>query len=114
MEGSIMRSPRWLVWASCSAAMIFAAPAVWAGGGGTIEGGTITFVGAVVEPTCSVVAMPDGVNLVADAARQHRSLQRNCAAPGTAGVAVDVSRSFDVDVVHLSSSEPDHVLNYFA
>jgi type 1 fimbria pilin len=111
-----MRGQRLLVLAACSVAMMFASSVVKAGGGGTIDGGIIRFVGAVVEPTCSAVVVPEDVNQAVAAGRTHQSLQRSCSAPTTAGVATvtDNSRPYDVNVVHLSSSESDHVLNYFA
>jgi type 1 fimbria pilin len=91
--------------------MAFGSSAVRAGGSGTI-----TFVGAVVEPTCSVVASTDELNVVVSAAQLHPLLQRNCseAAAATATTNASVSRPYEVDVVHLSASEPDRVLNYFA
>lgn len=111
-----MRGQRLLVLAACSVAMMFASSVAKAGGGGTIDGGTIRFVGAVVEPTCSVVTASGDVSLVLSAAQKHQSLQGNCSAPATAGAAsvTDSSRPYDVDVVHLSGSEPDQVLKYFA
>lgn len=110
----MMRGQRWFVLAGCSVAMMFASFAVRAGGSGTIEGGTITFVGAVVEPTCSVALLPDDLNLAANVAQTHQSLQRSCSGATTTGAAAGESRPYDVDVVHLSSSEPDQVLRYFA
>ena len=109
-----MRGLRWFVLASCSVAMVFASSAVRAGGGGTIEGGTITFVGAVVEPTCSVAVMPVDLNLVVSAAQIHPSLQRSCSDTTATSATANASRPYDVDVVRLSDSEPDRVLNYFA
>lgn len=109
-----MRGPHWFVLASCSVAMMFASSAAKASGGGTIEGGTITFVGAVVEPTCSVAGMHDDVRLVVSAAQTHPSLQRSCSDPTTTGAVANASRPYDVDVVHLSGSESDRVLKYFA
>lgn len=111
-----MRGARWLVLVGCSVAMVFAAPVVRAGGGGTIEGGTITFVGAVVEPTCSVVGTAGDLNLVVSAAQTRPSLQRSCsnAATTAATASANVSRPYEVDVVRLSGSESDRVLNYFA
>lgn len=111
-----MRGARWLVLASCSIAMMFGSSAVRAGGGGTIEGGTITFVGAVVEPTCSAVTTSGDLSLVVSAAQAHPSLQQSCSG-GSATVAsanANVSQPYKVDVMHLSASESDHVLNYFA
>lgn len=111
-----MRGARWLVLATCSVAMVFGSPAARAGGGGTIEGGTITFVGAVVEPTCSAGTTSGDLSLVVSAAQAHPSLQQSCsgASPTVATANATVSRPYEVDVVHLSASESDHVLNYFA
>ncbi|HUB88963.1 MAG TPA: hypothetical protein VMA74_04450 [Dyella sp.] len=95
-------------------AMVLASSAVKAGGGGTIEGGTITFVGAVVEPTCSALPASGDLNLVISAAQAHPSVQRSCSNTTTAAATANVSRPYEVDVVHLSGSEPDRVLNYFA
>jgi type 1 fimbria pilin len=109
-----MHGARWLVLVGCSVAMVFASPAVRAGGGGTIEGGTITFVGAVVEPTCSVLSAPGDMNQVLSAAQAHPSVQRSCSNATAAAAATNVSRPYELDVVHLSGAEPDRVLNYFA
>lgn len=109
-----MRAQRWIVLASCSVAMLFASSAVRAGGGGTVDSGTISFVGAVVEPTCSAVVTPDELNRIAGAAQTHSSTQRSCSAPSTEGAVTDAYRPYDVEVVHLSNAEPDHVLSYFA
>jgi len=109
-----MRAQRWIVLASCSVAMLFASSAVRAGGGGNVESGTISFVGAVVEQTCSAVAVPDEMDQFVSAAQAHPSIQRSCSAPSTTGVATDTYRPYDVAVVHLSRAEPDQVLRYFA
>jgi type 1 fimbria pilin len=111
-----MRGARWLVLAACSVAMAFGSSAVRAGGGGTIEGGTITFVGSIVEPTCSAVTTIGDLSQMVSAAQLHSSLQRSCsgASVTVATPNANVSRPYEVDVVHLSSSESDHVLNYFA
>lgn len=109
-----MHGARWLVLVGCSVAMVFASPAVRAGGGGTIEGGTITFVGAVVEPTCSVLTASGDLNQVLGAAQAHPSVQRSCSTITATAAATNVSRPYEVDVVHLSGAEPDRVLNYFA
>src|SRR5579859_4695963 len=109
-----MRGLRWFVLASCSVAMMFASSAAKASGGGTIEGGTITFVGAVVEPTCSVAAMAGDLKLVVGAAQMHPSLQRSCSDTTATSATANASRPYGVDVVRLSDSEPDRVLRYFA
>jgi hypothetical protein len=109
-----MRGPRWWVLIGCFVMAVGGASAARAGGGGTLEGGTITFVGAVVEPTCSVAAMPGDMSQVVSAAQAHQSLQRNCSGAETAAAAAGASRPYDVNVVHLSDSESDQVLRYFA
>jgi hypothetical protein len=87
---------------------------VRAGGGGTIDGGTIRFSGAVVEPTCSIAAMQSVLNLAASAAQMHQPLEQNCAGPVTTGATTNASATYKVDVVHLSGAEPDQVLRYFS
>lgn len=108
-----MRGIRLVVLAACSVAMVFASSVVKASGSGTIDG-TITFVGAVVEPTCSAVVTPGDVNLIISAAQIRPSLQRNCAGSTVMAATAGASRPYAVDVVHLSGSEPDRVLKYFA
>jgi len=108
-----MRGMRLFVLASCSVAMMLVPFAARAGGGGTIEGGTITFVGAVVEPTCSVAATLADLDLVVGAAQAHPSMQRNCSDVAATSAATN-ARPYDVNVVHLSTSESDQVLRYFA
>jgi type 1 fimbria pilin len=109
-----MRGQRWFALVSCSVAMMVASTAVRAGGGGTVDSGTITFSGAVVEPTCSAVAGADDVSVVVGAAQTHQSLQRNCSMPVSAGVPTDAPRPYQVNVVNLSGAESDRVLSYFA
>ena len=111
VEGGIMRGSRLFVLAGCFAVLVFGSPAVKAGGGGTVEGGTITFVGAVVEPTCSVAGMTDDLTMVASAAQAHPALQRSCS---DSMAATANARPYEVNVVHLSADEPDQVLKYFA
>ncbi|MEW9571970.1 hypothetical protein ABQJ54_09405 [Rhodanobacter sp. Si-c] len=114
VEGSVMRVPQWLVWVGCFLVSLLASPVARAGGSGTIEGGTITFVGAIVAPTCSIAFMPGALNPATGADRKHRPLQQNCPVPTTAGTATTVSRPYSVSVVRLSTAEPDRVLRYFA
>jgi type 1 fimbria pilin len=92
--------------------MLFAPFAVKAGGGGTIEGGTITFVGTVLEPTCSPAALA-GDGLMVNATHAHPSLEQNCSPAAIAGTASN-ARPYSVNVVPLSNAEPDRVLSYFA
>jgi hypothetical protein len=114
MEGGDMRGRRWLVLMSCSFVMMFASSVARAAGGGSIDSGTIRFVGAIVEPTCSAVITSSDLNAVIGDVHTHQSLQRSCSEPATAGGAASAYRPYDVDVVHLSTSESDRVLNYFA
>jgi type 1 fimbria pilin len=109
-----MRGLRWFVLAGCSVAIVFASFAAKAGGGGTIEGGTITFVGVVVEPTCSAVVTPGDMDLIVNDAQGHPSLQRSCSGTMATGSVASAARPYAVDVVHLSTSESDQVLRYFA
>jgi len=109
-----MRGRRWLVLVSCSAVMMFASSVARAGGGGMIDGGTIRFVGAVVEPTCSAVITPGDLNQAASSARAQHPSQRSCSDSTATGAAASNYRPYDVGVVHLSHSEPDQVLSYFA
>jgi type 1 fimbria pilin len=102
-----MMRGRWWVLSSCLLVSVLGASAVKAGGGGNIDG-TITFVGEVVEPTCSLGAEQ---NLVSVAMAQ-QSRQRSCT--GANPAAAQASRIYNVGVVHLSSAEPDQVLRYFA
>ncbi|MFK2893451.1 hypothetical protein [Dyella flagellata] len=105
---------RLLVLVGCCVAMALGSSAAKAGGGGSIEGGTITFTGAVVEPTCSVAAMPADMNLVVSAAQVHQSLQRSCSDTSAAAAVASASRPYLVDVASLSGTQSDRVLQYFA
>jgi type 1 fimbria pilin len=108
-----MRSQRWLVVGGCLA--LWGSSAVQAAGGGTLEGGTISVMGAVVAPTCSIAANLGSLSAVISASERNPSQQENCTrAVGTAASAPDPSRIYEVNVDHLSASEPDQVLNYFA
>ena len=109
-----MRGPRWWVVAGCLFVSILGTSAARAGGGGTIDGGTIRFSGAVVEPTCSIAAMQSVLDLAASAARMHQPLQQNCGGQVSTDVPTSASASYKVDVVHLSGVEPDQVLRYFS
>jgi hypothetical protein len=109
-----MRSQQWLVWVGCFFISTLGASVAWAAGGGTVDGGTIRFAGAVVEPTCSVAAMQGVLSLAASDTSMHQSLQQNCADPAAPDATASASRPYDVDVVRLSGSEQDQVLRYFA
>lgn len=114
VEGSAMRNRQWLIWVGCFLVSALGMSTAKAGGGGTVDSGTIRFAGAVVEPTCSVAAMQSVVNLAASTAQMHQSLQQNCSEPATTGATTSSSRPYEVYVAHLSGSEPDQVLRYFA
>ncbi|RDS79394.1 hypothetical protein DWU98_17680 [Dyella monticola] len=101
-----MHGRRWLV-LGCFVVSALGASAARAGGGGTFEGGTITFVGALVAPTCNLSVVPDVVSTMAQQSRQ-----RNCS--GTSSASANASGTYTSSVVHLSSSESDQVLRYFA
>lgn len=107
-----MRGPRWLVLVGCFFVSILGASAVKAGGGAKIEGGTIAFAGAIVEPTCNISVAPDVLSAVTRAAVTQQSYKRTCS--GTIPAPVNASRIYSTSVVHLSNSEPDQVLKYFA
>ncbi|GLQ99492.1 hypothetical protein [Dyella mobilis] len=88
-----------------------------AGGGGSIEGGgTISFIGAVVAPTCSVATDQQSLSALIGTSGLHPSQSFNCSNPaaGAEASTADPSRIYAVDVDHLTRSEPDQVLNYFA
>jgi type 1 fimbria pilin len=112
MEGSSMRVPRSLVLVSCFLLSVLGASTAQAGGGGTIEGGTIRFVGAIVEPTCNLTAVMDAQ--AGGASPIHSSLQQNCSDTSSASTAANASRPYSVDVTPISVSETDQVLVYFA
>ncbi|HTV84931.1 MAG TPA: hypothetical protein VME63_05980 [Dyella sp.] len=118
----MMRGQRGLALVACSVAMMFASSVARAGGnvtteheaakGGSFAGGTITFVGALVEPTCNISTAPDLVSAVTRAAQARQRYQQSCS--GSSATPDNVSRTYSASVVHLSSAEPDQVLNYFA
>lgn len=101
-----MRGMRFFVLAGCSVAMMFASFAARAGGGGTI-----TFVGALVAPTCSFSAAQDLGAVSNSSPGAQQSSQRTCS--GTTA-SINASRTYNINVVHLSNSENDQVLRYFA
>lgn len=109
-----MRGMRLLVLVGCCTAMALGSSAARAGGGGTIEGGTISFVGSVVEPTCSVAAASADMDRLVSAAQVQQSLQRSCSDSSAPTAMAGSSRPYLVDVVSLSGSQPDRVLQYFA
>jgi hypothetical protein len=109
-----MRNRQWLVWMGCFLVSALGTSVAMAGGGGNVDSGTITFAGAVVEPTCNIATMQGVLNLASNVASTQQSLQQNCAGSVTADASSSASRPYEVAVVHLSGSEPDQVLRYFA
>ena len=107
-----MRGMRLFVLAGCFLVSALGASGVKAGGGGNTEGGTITFVGALVAPTCNISTAPDLLGAVVNVPGAQQLRQRNCS--GTTSAPSNASRTYDTSVVHLSSSESDQVLRYFA
>lgn len=111
-----MRGPRWLVLSGCFLVMVVGSSTVKAASveksDGKTAGGTITFVGALVEPTCNISAVPDLLSADTRAVSTQRSYRRTCS--GTPPTSVNTSRVYSTSVVHLSSSESDQVLRYFA
>jgi type 1 fimbria pilin len=101
-----MRGPRWWVLVGCVGLSVLCAPAARAGGGGTIEnGGTITFTGAILEPTCS---FPTAQLVTAPG---FHAQQQVCG--GAGGGVANAARIYAVNVSQLSSDESDRVLKYF-
>jgi hypothetical protein len=78
-----------------------------------MEGGTISFMGSLVEPTCDLSNSPDLLSPVASVAGTRQSYRRSCSG-GTTQATVNVSRTYSTSVVHLSIAESDQVLRYFA
>jgi hypothetical protein len=106
-----MRSPRWWVLAGVVSVSLFCAPSAKAAGSGTVEGGTITFTGAIVEPTCGVTVAPSELNPAVDGNMRAQANQHSCFGPG--GQQADVEGIYAQSVVRLSDAEQDRVLNYF-
>jgi hypothetical protein len=111
-----MRGPRWLVLSGCFLAMVVGSSTVKAASVekdvGKAVGGTITFVGALVEPTCNISSVPDLLGAETRPAGTQQSYRRTCS--GTTPTPASASRVYSTSVVHLSSSESDQVLRYFA
>jgi hypothetical protein len=112
MEGGTMRGSQWLFLTGSVVISVLGASAAYAGGGGTIEGGTITFVGTLVEPTCGFAVTADLFNAQGRAGGTEQPNRRSCS--GTASTPANASRTYSSSVVHLSNAEPDQVLRYFA
>lgn len=111
-----MRGPRWLVLSGCFLVMVAGSSTVKAASveksAGKAVGGTISFVGALVEPTCNISAVPDLVGTDTRAASTQQLYRRTCS--GTTPTPVNASQVYSTSVVHLSGSESDQVLRYFA
>jgi hypothetical protein len=111
MGGGDMRGRRWLVLGSCLFVFALGSSAAKAGGGGSIESGTITFVGAIVAPTCNVATNPVVLKVAASEPAIRQSSIQSCLGAGE--VATNPSRIYAVTVARLSNSESDRVLAYF-
>jgi type 1 fimbria pilin len=116
MEGGDMRGRRWLVLAVCLFVVVPESAAVKAAGNRAVEaeGGTITFVGAVLEPTCAINAT--NAAAVMDGASIAPSPQHSYACTGNASIStadVAASRRYSLTVTHLTDAEADPVLRYF-
>lgn len=107
-----MHGRRCLVLVGCFLVSILGASVAKAGGSGKSASGTITFVGALVEPTCNISAAPDVSGAGAGAADALYSHQRSCS--GANPSSTTASQTYSSDVVHLSNAESDQVLRYFA
>ncbi|MGC1549121.1 MAG: hypothetical protein WA777_11385 [Rhodanobacter sp.] len=92
-------------------AMVLSTSLAHAAGGGTIGGGTITFVGAILAPTCNIATVPDSLTAVAGEAVAPTSHRQICSGPG--GDAANMARAYALNVVRLTSTESDPVLKYF-
>lgn len=106
-----MRGMRLFVLAGCFVGMALCASAVKAGGE-AISGGTIAFVGSVVESTCDVNA-ENTVGLIATAAVQVSPQHYACATAGVDASLAAAPQRYVVSVIQLSDSTPDRVLKYF-
>jgi hypothetical protein len=106
-----MFGSRCVVLAGSLCAIVVCTSIAQAAGGGGINGGTITFVGAIVAPTCSIATESNSLTAAFGEAVGNRSQRQTCSGPG--GEAVNASRVYSVSVERLSNSEPDQVLAYF-
>jgi type 1 fimbria pilin len=116
MEGGDMRGRRWLVLAVCLFGAVPGSAAVKAAGSRAVEaeGGTITFIGAVLEPTCAISAT--NAAAVIDGASTTPGPQHSYACTGSASIStadVAASRRYALTVTHLTDAEADPVLKYF-
>ncbi|GAB2563026.1 hypothetical protein GCM10027066_02870 [Dyella jejuensis] len=91
--------------------MVFGSSSARAGGGGTIEGGTITLVGAIVEPTCSIATQSAALSAAIGKVAGGAATEEACSGPSGA-VAKD-SPVYVVSAVSLTDAEADPVLKYF-
>jgi len=106
-----MRGMRLFVLAGCFVGMALGTSAAKAGGE-AIGGGTIAFVGAVVESTCDVNA-ENTVGLVTNAAAQVSPRHYACAAAGADASLAVAPQRYEVSVIQLSDATSDRVLKYF-
>ena len=106
-----MRGMRLFVLAGCFIATVLGSSVVSAGGE-TVGGGTISFVGAIVEPTCNVSAQTAAQWADGMAAQAHRG-QATCNGAGASSATAASPQVYDVTVVRLTDTEQDHVLKYF-
>lgn len=111
-----MRGPRWFVMGGCFLVMCFGSSMARAGSGETKWTGTITFSGAVVEPTCSL--SPADIDLAASIHEGHRPEPERfgCKITGQAQQTTSSSRLYSLRVVALDAPTINHdrVLEYFA
>jgi type 1 fimbria pilin len=102
---------RLFVLAGCFVTAAVGSPAARAGGE-TVGGGTITFVGAIVEPTCTVSAQNVAQWVDGGAAQVHRG-EATCSGADASTANAASPQIYDVTVTHLTNTEQDHVLKYF-
>lgn len=94
-----------IMWAGCTLAMIVGSSSVRA------DGGTLSFSGAVVEPTCSV----SDSRVIAASARPNPNATPQRFACGSADTAVEAGRAYALTEVSLDAATAnDRLLAYFA
>ncbi|MGH8157801.1 MAG: hypothetical protein ACREPQ_06750 [Rhodanobacter sp.] len=106
-----MKGSRCAVLAGSWCAMALSMSIAQASGTGTMASGTITFVGTIVAPTCSMATEPALSAVAASEAVAIQPHRQICSGPG--GDAANAARIYTVNVVSLSASESDPVLKYF-
>jgi hypothetical protein len=102
-----MTGSRCVVWVSGLCAALLNISIAQAAGSGSLGSGTISFVGAVVAPTCMITTSPNTLG-EAVAIQSRRQI-----CPGPGGDAANAARIYTASVVRLSSAESDPVLKYF-